>query len=934
MNGNYLKGCLLTVLALLLADFVQGQSLFAIHGDEKEWLLNEHLEVMETSEEEAVLEAVFPAKFTPYAEFVKAYPATQPTGQQLLDPHKIYWWRIRLRNETGRDIYRWVLHTGRSNSTVVFVLGENGVADTSYTGYLTPACQKDFQIGNRQDERVAFSLPADSTVTLYGRVAVFNSKPPFIQLRLSPTDFYQSWDYVLKSRGHWAFLGFLLSYVLLNLLLYVSTLDRVFLWHSLFQTGIFIYLMEFFNILPDIPWLRDHPHLLQYVIYVALCLMDVACLQFVRYYMVMKRSQPVWDTRFKYFIWARIGLAAVVIGLYYALMNVRLTDNITAASMVLGYLGIIFLLVKLFGKTDRRSFYLIAGTAFFVTGVVLNALYVIMGIGLRFSFTQIGVMGEVALFTLGLGFRMTFLQNEQRKALMFKGLDEFKTRFYTNITHEFRTPLTVILGMAEQLDTAAKQPIGSQQEKVDTIRRNGQQLLRLINQLLDLSKAQSGKLALQLQRSDVADYLRYLVGSFHSFAAAKDIRLRFLTEIDQLDMDFDAEKLENVVTNLLSNAVKFTPPGGEITVSLAQKQPETLTLQVRDNGAGISDEMLPHVFDRYFTTKDSGNPSGGSGVGLALTKELVELMGGTISVESKLGSGASFTVHLPITKNAAATALPISKISTTAALPADLPSSFATVPTGEKPICLVIDDSADIVRYLQMLLEPSYSVAVAYDGKRGIEKALELAPDVIISDVMMPEKDGLEVCDFLKNDERTSHIPIILLTAKASVADRIEGLRRGADAYLQKPFDKEELFVHLQKSRELRQRMLHYFTQKSSAQTAGVPPDIDLKIEDEFLQKARAAVQENLSDEDFDIHRLCRALTMSRAQLHRKLTALTGASATHFIRKIRLERARQLLQTTDLNIAEIAYEVGFRDPNYFSRTFAEEFGTTPSETRK
>jgi signal transduction histidine kinase/DNA-binding response OmpR family regulator len=582
----------------------------------------------------------------------------------------------------------------------------------------------------------------------------------------------------------------------------------------------------------------------------------------------------------------------------------------------------------------------LAGMAFFVTGVVLNAISVVKGVGLRFSFTQIGVMGEVALFTLGLGFRMVFLHKEKRKALTFKSLDEFKSRFYTNITHEFRTPLTVILGMAEQLEMAKPQTVGSQKDKVELIRRNGEQLLRLINQLLDLSKAQSGKLTLNMQQADIADYLRYLVDSFNSFAASKDIRLRFLSEIDHLNMDIDAEKLQDVMTNLLSNAIKFTPPGGEITVRLSQISHGFLTIKVQDNGAGIAEEALPHIFDRFFTAKDSGNPAGGSGIGLALTKELVELMFGNIEVESKIGAGSRFTIQLPITNIAQQTEH------------VDLPKAFAEPPTnqfftpvekssfrlsaeeGEKPICLVIDDSADIVRYLQMLLEPAYEVAVAYDGKRGIEKALELLPDIIISDVMMPEKDGLEVCDFLKNDERTSHIPIILLTAKATVADRIEGLRRGADAYLQKPFNQEELFLQLKKSVELRRRLMSYFSKMPSLTSSEPAPEIDIEIEDAFLKKAQAAVEKHFADDDFDIHRLCRALTMSRAQLHRKLTALTGMSATHFIRSIRLQRAKELLQTTDLTISEIAYEVGFRDPNYFSRTFTEEFGTPPSETRK
>lgn len=932
---------LFTTLLLALVADGQCQQLFEIKETGQEWELNGHLEIAEFAEDDLQLadfqDPANSSQFLPYKEFIAKYLPALNEEQVLLDPAKVYWWRLKLQNRLGKPIVHWVLHTGRSNFTTVYKIDSTGKVDTSFTGFLTPAARKDFQFGNRQDERVAFDLPNDSTLTLFGKVKVTNNKPPYIHLRVTPTDFYQTWDYVLKSRGDWAFLGFLMSYILLNLLLYFSTLDRVFLWHSLFQTGIFIYLMEFFNVMPDLPHLRDYPHLLQYIIYVALGLMDVACIQFIRHYMVMKRSKPDWDRWFRKFIWIRVALAAMVIAIYHSTMNVKLTDNITAIFMVVAYLFILFLLIKIFGKSDRRSYYLIGGTAFFVTGVVLNAIFVIKGIGLKFTFTQIGVIGEVALFTLGLGARMSFLHQEKRKALTFKSLDEFKSRFYTNITHEFRTPLTVILGMAEQLELAKSQTVGSQKDKIALIHRNGKQLLRLINQMLDLSKAQSGKLTLNVQQADVADYLRYLVDSFHSFATSKDIRLRFLSEIDHLTMDFDAEKLQDIMTNLLSNAIKFTPPGGEITVKVGRTTGDFLVIKVQDDGAGIDAEALPHIFDRFFTAKDTGNPAGGSGVGLALTKELVELMAGRIAADSVVGAGTTFNIQLPITNLAQPSGQPQLPTESAAApffMPIEQPKIRISAEEDEKPICLVIDDSADIVRYLQMLLEPAYAVAVAYDGNRGIEKALELLPDVIISDVMMPEKDGLEVCDFLKNDERTSHIPIILLTAKATVADRIEGLRRGADAYLQKPFNQEELFLQLKKSVELRRKLLGYFSKMTDLTDSETTPELDIQMEDAFLRKARAAVEKDFANEDFDIHRLCRALTMSRAQLHRKLTALTGMSATHFIRSIRLQRAKELLQTTDLTISEIAYDVGFRDPNYFSRTFAEEFGTPPSETRK
>jgi YesN/AraC family two-component response regulator len=320
-------------------------------------------------------------------------------------------------------------------------------------------------------------------------------------------------------------------------------------------------------------------------------------------------------------------------------------------------------------------------------------------------------------------------------------------------------------------------------------------------------------------------------------------------------------------------------------------------------------------------------------------------MVGRIEVKSnadeQLGeTGTTFTIYLPVTRQADFEKIPHTAPKEVGLEPiGKAPQTIEKAARQGKPLCLVIDDNADIVSYLKKLLSGEYEVAIAYNGQRGIEKALVLMPDVIISDVMMPEKDGLEVCDFLKNDQRTSHIPIILLTAKSTIEDRLEGLRRGADAYLQKPFNQKELFISLKKSVELRNRLISYFAHMPFAFQEEQPDlssivEPDLVMENEFLQKAKKAVEENISDSQFGIQQLCRLLAMSRAQLHRKLTALTGKSASHFIRNIRLRKAKNLLMTTDQTISEIAYDVGFKDPNYFTRLFSEEFGETPSETRK
>ncbi len=422
------------------------------------------------------------------------------------------------------------------------------------------------------------------------------------------------------------------------------------------------------------------------------------------------------------------------------------------------------------------------------------------------------------------------LKVEKLGAEKLKELDHFKTRLYTNLTHEFRTPLTVILGMVGQIRSEPKK---YPDEGARLIETNGQNLLRLINQLLDLSKLENKSFQLHLQRDDIVPYLRYVTESFHSYANHKNLSLRFFTTLESLEMDYDPEQIKQVLTNLISNAVKFTPSGGEVQVSVRADQinkssnPQ-IHITVSDTGIGISEKDLPHIFDRFYQVDGSHTREGeGTGIGLAHTLELVHVMGGEISVESDLGKGSTFKVSLPVTRNAPASDAPASEgvtlshpLTTAVSHPLTSPDNSSLItPNSNLPQLLIIEDNPDVVAYLKSCLEGLYQLDVAYNGKIGIEKALENIPDLIVSDVMMPEKDGYQVCDTLKNDERTSHIPIILLTAKADAASKITGLKRGADAYLTKPFDKEELLVRL----EIGYKDVAHFS-KSCLETCGISP--------------------------------------------------------------------------------------------------------------
>lgn len=550
------------------------------------------------------------------------------------------------------------------------------------------------------------------------------------------------------------------------------------------------------------------------------------------------------------------------------------------------------------------------------------------------------------------------LQAEHREAGRLAELDAFKSRFFTNISHEFRTPLTVILGMAEQLrrhfgQKENKKPAEMQADVVRAatfIQRNGEHLLRLINQILDLAKLETNTLRLNYVQGDVAAYLPYLAESLRSLADERGVALRIETSPAPVIMDYDPERLRQVVHNLLSNAIKFTPGGGQVALSVACEERKDLAgfenlprlkITVADTGTGIAPEDLPQIFDRFYQAPNAQKvAASGSGIGLSLTRELLHAMGGDIQAASEVGKGSTFTVSLPIrreTKNLA-DQLPVQAFpEKTAAVAHADPDPVSAETPEDLPVLLLVEDNPDVAEYLRACLSDQYQLAVAVNGREGIEKALETVPDLILSDVMMPEKDGLQLCDALKNDERTSHIPIVLLTARADVESRLAGLQRGADAYLAKPFYPDELTLVLKNLLTLRQRWQRHFAPSAEGLDALVVPDMatqDFTPENTFLNKVKEKIAQHCDDHQFDGPRLARAMLLSEVQLYRKIKALTGKSTALYIRSLRLQKGMELLRSTTLTISEIAYDVGFEDPNYFSRTFTQEFGMAPSEFRK
>jgi DNA-binding response OmpR family regulator len=479
------------------------------------------------------------------------------------------------------------------------------------------------------------------------------------------------------------------------------------------------------------------------------------------------------------------------------------------------------------------------------------------------------------------------------------------------------------------------------------IRSNSESLLRLVNQMLDLSRLEAGALPLNMVQSDIIAWLRTVMELFQSQAMLKEIQLSFLPQQEEYRMDFDPDRIRDIVGNLLSNAIKFTPEGGQVSL-YAGAEDGRFHLRVEDTGPGIAPEQLPHIFERFYQADDSPTRRAeGTGIGLALTRELARLFGGEITAASRPEEGSVFRLWLPVTRKAPVTeSLPALTGSGEqgAARGPERPGGQSGLPGGSAlegeqqpakikslPLALIVEDNADVVTYLKSCLQSRYQLEVAANGREGIEKAIELVPDVIVSDVMMPEADGFELCRTLKEDQRSSHIPIVLLTALGDMPHRLEGLETGADAYLVKPFNEQELELSLRKSLELRRRLQARYAQGTVP--AG-QPELAFSRDDAFVAALNELLEGRYEDDRFNVGLMAQGMMVSERQLLRKVSALFGLSPSEYLRRFRLKKAYFMLLNTDLGIAEICFATGFKDPAHFSNLFLEEYKVRPSELRR
>lgn len=543
-------------------------------------------------------------------------------------------------------------------------------------------------------------------------------------------------------------------------------------------------------------------------------------------------------------------------------------------------------------------------------------------------------------------------KNEELKRLNEEVLELTHSRlvFFTNISHELRTPLTLIADPVEMLleDSGIK---GKSRELLKMVQRNALALQQLVSNILDFRKIQNGKMELKLYRFDIVKTLTMWVGDFQLTAERKQIRLHL--DVDNLkgshEMIADQEKISRIVFNLLSNALKYTPAGGEIFVSL-KDEGANLRLDVRDTGKGISQDEADKIFERFFQAKGAAS---GTGIGLALVKSFVELHHGEARVESELGKGSDFIVVIPreqegdsqvihndvdiVDNSANASASEGKNVVDESVLQYidDGDRSRGKVQqlvseNTNRPTVLVIDDNTDIRQYERTLLQDEYIVLEAADGKEGLAVALKEVPDLVICDVMMPVMDGLELTEQLKTNMATSHIPVIMLTAKNLEEHRAEGYEHGADSYITKPFHSKVLLARIENL--LRQRQLLKNLYQGSKEAEKEISEAHLEDRDkQFLKQLQAIIQKNLSDSEFGVEDMGQQIGLSRVQLYRKVKAMTGSSVVDLLRKARLAKARRLLETRSMSVSEVAYEVGFSAPSYFTKCFKEEYGMLPGD---
>ena len=936
-----------------------------LENDKTNYRLHPFVQILEETDTPYTITEIIQSSLQ--AKF-QAYPNHSLTIQN----YTYYWGKIQIENRmTHAAAYtEWVLaFSSRWTSLDIYTKEETGNWKKEQNGTFTPDHLKKYA-PTAAGNLVKLSLPPDKVVTIYFRgISERTATIPSFYLRLKHVEtFYQ--DLLEDKVANAFFMGFLTMMFLYNLILYFYGRDRSFIFYSGYLAMILVYAA--YNSVDFADWFGEflfpnHPQYLSFSklsIYLGL----MYYVAFIRSFLDLEHLLPGWDKFLKIIIY--LGFPFIVLDVIVVVLtnfSHIIEDVIVVSYIILVIISCCLLLYPLYKTKDKKGYFIIAGITVLTLGAGLTVLTRIQSSSFSIFYLKIGTAIEVIIFSLGLAYRLRQQKQAEQQAVFklrgnqliqqkkqletdrLKELDEFKTRFYTNITHEFRTPLTVILGMAQQI---TDHPDKHMKEGMKMIINNGRNLLDLVNKMLNLSRLESGKMTLELVQGDVILFLRSLVASFHSYVANKEIQLHFLSEVDKVVMDYDADKLQQVVSNLISNAFKFTPEKGQIYFSI-RKENESLIIRVKDTGRGIPDSDLLKIFDRFYQVDNPATRQyEGTGIGLALCEDLIKLMDGKITVQSPPAgarNGSVFVIVLPIrqdtfiekTENISPVtllkkeAIEVERTSTNPVTGQFIQELKQQTGHTGNPLILLVEDNTDVVDYVATCLT-DYRLAVAGNGQEGFEIATEIIPDLIISDVMMPVMDGFEFCRKLKLDQRTDHIPVIILTARADMDSKLEGLELGTNAYLLKPFKKQELRLTIDNLFGFRDKLRQHY-QNIAGLAASEEPSVESSQipnpENVFVTKTRECIEAHMDDINFNVEQLAQALHLSHSQFGRKLNALTGYSPNQFIRFIRLKKAKELLRDLDLSVTVIAYDCGFKDASYFTRVFKKEMGKTPGEWR-
>ncbi|AUP80480.1 hybrid sensor histidine kinase/response regulator transcription factor [Flavivirga eckloniae] len=571
-----------------------------------------------------------------------------------------------------------------------------------------------------------------------------------------------------------------------------------------------------------------------------------------------------------------------------------------------------------------------------------------------YSLIIIGFLLLFRMFTIIRTTKKHQLEIEHFEKKKTDELQRIKLEFFTNISHEFRTPITLIKGPLKYLQKNVglldKEVV---HEQYRLIQKNSDYLLRLVNELLDFRKINQGKMRLVMRKSNIARFIKEICEPFQFLVRKKQISFNLIASDEELETWFDHDALEKIMSNLLSNAFKFTPEGGDISVEISlskdigvnefdENEMNFVKIEVKDSGVGIEESKLPNIFERFYTDKDNSNPKG-VGIGLSFTKDIIELHQGIIEVESTPNKGTTFIVQLPVERKAyegipEISCKDVSEVdfhvrtsesdSMAISINDELVDSNLSQIRSKLPVLLIVDDNPDIRSFVKRVLGEKYNVYEAENGKEGFELANKLMPNIIVTDIMMPIMDGIEFCEEIKTKKETSHIPVIMLTAKLSQETEIKGLKTGADAYIRKPFDVELLELKLTNILKIREELRKRFNREISLQ----PQEVTVTTMDErFLQQAIEIVEKNMMNTDFSVEMLVKEMGHSRSNLYLKFKEITGLSSSEFIRNIRLKRAVQLFEKSDFSVKEIMYMTGFNTASYFAKCFKKQFGVIPSE---